>query len=73
MAEFYGQMSFLKAGLFYADHVTAVSPTYAREITRPEFGYGMEGLLQERQRQGRLSGILNGWTTRFGIRPTTRG
>ena len=71
--EFYGQMSFLKAGLFYADHVTAVSPTYAREITRPEFGYGMEGLLQERQRQGRLSGILNGWTTRFGIRPTTRG
>lgn len=58
--EFYGQMSFLKAGLFYADHVTAVSPTYAREITRPEFGYGMEGLLQERQRQGRLSGILNG-------------
>ena len=58
--EFYGQMSLLKAGLFYADHVTAVSPTYAREITRPEFGYGMEGLLQERQRQGRLSGILNG-------------
>ncbi|MNN07193.1 Glycogen synthase [compost metagenome] len=58
--EFYGQMSFLKAGLFYADHITAVSPTYAREITRPEFGYGMEGLLQERQRQGRLSGILNG-------------
>ena len=58
--EFYGHMSFLKAGLFYADHVTAVSPTYAREITRPEFGYGMEGLLQERQRQGRLSGILNG-------------
>ncbi|MGO4745582.1 glycogen synthase GlgA [Serratia quinivorans] len=58
--EFYGQMSFLKAGLYYADHITAVSPTYAREITRPEFGYGMEGLLQERQRQGRLSGILNG-------------
>ncbi|CAI2008831.1 Glycogen synthase [Serratia fonticola] len=58
--EFYGQMSFLKAGLYYADHITAVSPTYAREITLPEFGYGMEGLLQERQRQGRLSGILNG-------------
>ncbi|MDU3931954.1 MAG: glycogen synthase GlgA [Serratia liquefaciens] len=58
--EFYGQMSFLKAGLYYADHITAVSPTYAREITRPEFGYGMEGLLQERQHQGRLSGILNG-------------
>ncbi|WON76779.1 glycogen synthase GlgA [Serratia sp. UGAL515B_01] len=58
--EFYGQISFLKAGLYYADHVTTVSPTYAREITLPEFGYGMEGLLQDRQRQGRLSGILNG-------------
>jgi starch synthase len=58
--EFHGQMSFLKAGLYYADHVTAVSPTYAREITSPEFGYGMEGLLQERAQQGRLSGILNG-------------
>ncbi|PVZ84599.1 glycogen synthase GlgA [Serratia sp. S1B] len=58
--EFHGQISFLKAGLYYADHITTVSPTYAREITRPEFGYGMEGLLQERQRQGRLSGILNG-------------
>lgn len=58
--EFNGQISFLKAGLFYADHITAVSPTYAREITEPEFAYGMEGLLRERHRQGRLSGILNG-------------
>lgn len=58
--EFYGQISFLKAGLYYADHITTVSPTYAREITHHQFGCGMEGLLQERQRQGRLSGILNG-------------
>ncbi len=58
--EFNGQISFLKAGLYYADHITAVSPTYAREITQPEFGYGMEGLLQQRHREGRLSGILNG-------------
>ncbi|MGC6233310.1 glycogen synthase GlgA [Hafnia paralvei] len=58
--EFYGQISFLKAGLFYADHVTTVSPTYAKEITRPEFAYGMEGLLQQLLREGRLSGILNG-------------
>ncbi|KGD72368.1 glycogen synthase [Tatumella morbirosei] len=58
--EFYGQISFLKAGLFYSDHITTVSPTYAREITRPEFGYGMESLLSERQFQGRLTGILNG-------------
>ncbi|HAT23573.1 MAG TPA: glycogen synthase GlgA, partial [Pantoea septica] len=58
--EFYGQISYLKAGLFFADHITAVSPTYAHEITRPEFGYGMEALLEQRLREGRLSGILNG-------------
>ncbi len=58
--EFYGQISYLKAGLFFADHITAVSPTYALEITRPEFGYGMELLLAQRLREGRLSGILNG-------------
>lgn len=58
--EFFGQISYLKAGLFYADHVTAVSPTYAREITLPEYGYGMEDLLKQRQLEGRLTGILNG-------------
>lgn len=58
--EFFGQISYLKAGLFYADHITAVSPTYAREITLPEFGYGMEDLLKQRQLEGRLTGILNG-------------
>lgn len=58
--EFYGQISYLKAGLFFADHVTTVSPTYAKEITQPAFGYGMEGLLQALARQGRLTGILNG-------------
>ncbi|GLR07760.1 glycogen synthase GlgA [Mixta theicola] len=58
--EFYGQISYLKAGLFFADHITAVSPTYAREITLPEYGNSMESLLAERMREGRLSGILNG-------------
>lgn len=58
--EFHNQISYLKAGLFYADHITAVSPTYAREITLPEYGYGMEGLLNQRQQEGRLTGILNG-------------
>jgi starch synthase len=58
--EFYGQISYLKAGLFYADHVTTVSPTYAREITQPAYGYGMEGLLLTLQSEGRLTGILNG-------------
>ena len=58
--EFNGQISFLKAGLYYADHITAVSPTYAREITEPQYAYGMEGLLRQRHHEGRLSGILNG-------------
>ncbi|MFC0138705.1 glycogen synthase GlgA [Erwinia mallotivora] len=58
--EFYNQISYLKAGLFYADHITAVSPTYAREITLPEYGYGMEDLLKQRQLEGRLTGVLNG-------------
>ncbi|MDO4640837.1 MAG: glycogen synthase GlgA [Neisseria sp.] len=58
--ELHGQLSYLKAGLYYADAVTAVSPTYAREITTPEYAYGLQGLLQTLQHQGRLSGILNG-------------
>lgn len=58
--EFHGQLSFLKAGLYYADHITTVSPSYAREITEAWGAYGMHGLLQTRLAQGRLSGILNG-------------
>jgi len=56
--EFYGGLSFLKAGLFYADRLTTVSPTYAREIQTPAFGNGLDGLL--RSRAGVLTGILNG-------------
>lgn len=58
--EFYGLLSFMKGGLIYADHITTVSPTYAKEICHYEFGYGLEGLLSLRAKQGRLSGILNG-------------
>lgn len=58
--EFYGQWSFLKAGLYYASQITTVSSTYAEEITRPEHGHGLDGLLKLRSAQGRLSGILNG-------------
>ena len=57
-AEFYGQFSCLKAGIRYADRLTTVSPTYAREILTPEYGAGMDGLL--RVRAGDLVGILNG-------------
>jgi starch synthase len=57
-AEFYGRFNSLKAGIASADILTTVSPRYAREITTPEFGCGLDGLL--RKRQGGLSGILNG-------------
>ncbi len=56
--EFYGQVSFMKAGLHFADAITTVSPSYAREIQTPEQGCGLDGLL--RQRAGDLHGILNG-------------
>ena len=47
--EFYGLMNFMKVGISYADLVTTVSPTYAREIQESrEFGYGLEGVLRER-------------------------
>ena len=56
--EFYGQISFLKAGLVYAASLNTVSPTYAREIQSAEHGCGFDGLL--RARATALSGILNG-------------
>ena len=58
--EFHGQISFLKSGLFYADHVTTVSPTYAEEITTPERGVGLHGLLGGIASEGRLTGVVNG-------------
>lgn len=60
-AEFYGNFSFLKAGLFYADHLTTVSPNYAREIQQDALGFGMQGLLSTRSNE--LTGILNGIDT----------
>lgn len=56
--EFHGNLSFLKSGLQYADHLVTVSPTYAHEIQATEMGYGMQGLLTARK--SHLSGILNG-------------
>ncbi|HMA09768.1 MAG TPA: glycogen synthase GlgA [Ramlibacter sp.] len=56
--EFWDQVSFMKAGVQFADRITTVSPTYAREILEPEQGCGLDGLL--RARSGALSGILNG-------------
>lgn len=59
--EYYGRIGFLKAGLYFADRITTVSPTYAREILSDEGGMGLGGLLRERSRD--LSGILNGIDT----------
>ncbi len=56
--EFHGQLSFIKGGLAFADAITTVSPTYAREIRTPEQGCGLDGLL--RARADVLHGILNG-------------
>ena len=55
--EFHGQVSFMKAGLHYADHLSTVSPSYASEIQTPEQGCGLDGLLRSRREQ--LTGILN--------------
>ena len=60
--EYYGYLSFLKAGLQHADAITTVSPGYAREIQTDEEGMGMAGLLRHRAQD--LSGILNGIDTR---------
>lgn len=59
--ELYGNMSFLKAGLYYAHHITTVSPNYAREIQEPELGFGLQGLLHARRSD--ITGILNGIDT----------
>jgi len=56
--EFYGQFSFIKGGLAYADKITTVSPQYAKEILTAENGYGLDGLLKHRQQD--ISGIING-------------
>jgi starch synthase len=56
--EYYGQLSFLKAGIYSADGLTTVSPTYAEEIQTDEFGFGLQGLLAGRGHE--IRGILNG-------------
>jgi starch synthase len=59
--EYYGNVSFLKAGLYYADRITTVSPSYAEEIQHAPLGMGMQGLLTARRAD--LRGILNGIDT----------
>src|SRR2546430_3211671 len=56
--EFFGKISFLKAGMVNADLLNTVSPTYAREIQTPYYGCGLQGVLAARA--DRLAGIVNG-------------
>lgn len=56
--EYHGQISFMKAGIIYADRVSTVSASYAQEIQTPEQGFGLDGLLW--QHRNKLSGIRNG-------------
>lgn len=59
--EYWGKINLLKGGMVFADALTTVSPRYAREIQTREFGYGLEGVLQDRGRD--LRGIVNGIDT----------
>ena len=56
--EFFDRLSFMKAGINFADVITTVSPTYAEEIQRSEYGNGLDGFI--RSRRDALVGILNG-------------
>jgi starch synthase len=56
--EYHQQLSFMKAGLKFAQRVTTVSPTYAREIATHEFGFGLDGVIRGRGTD--VSGVLNG-------------
>jgi len=56
--EFYGHLNFMKGGLVFADLLNTVSSKYREEIQTPEYGFGLEGLFQERARE--LYGILEG-------------
>lgn len=59
--EYFGGLSLLKAGLVTADAITTVSPNYAAELMRPEFGMGLQGVIAARA--DRVTGILNGVDT----------
>src|SRR5687768_516691 len=59
--EYYGDINLMKGAIIFADQVTTVSPTYAREIQTPEFGAGLDGILS--QAAFKLTGILNGIDT----------
>ena len=58
--EYYDRLNLLKGGIMTADMVSTVSPTYAKEILTPEYGFGLQDVLKQAEQEGRLCGILNG-------------
>ncbi len=56
--EYHGHVNYMKAGIIYADIITTVSPSYAKEIQTPTYGYGLDGIL--RKRSDVIYGIING-------------
>jgi starch synthase len=56
--EYYSQINLMKGGILFADRVTTVSPRYAKEIQTPEFGCGLDGVVQTRAED--IVGLLNG-------------
>ncbi|MBM7050742.1 MULTISPECIES: glycogen synthase GlgA [unclassified Rothia (in: high G+C Gram-positive bacteria)] len=62
--EYHGNLSTLKAGMIHASRLTTVSPSYAQELTTPEFGFGLEGVVSVRRERGELWGIINGIDTK---------
>lgn len=56
--EYYSQLNLMKGGILFADRVTTVSPRYAKEIQTPEFGCGLDGVVQTRADD--IVGLLNG-------------
>lgn len=61
--EYHGLLSTLKAGMVHASRLTTVSPSYAQELTSPDFGFGLEGVVAARRDRGELEGIINGVDT----------
>src|SRR2546423_13488423 len=59
--EYYSQINLMKGGILFADRVTSVCPRYAKEIQTPEFGCGLDGVVQTRADD--LVGLLNGVDT----------
>jgi starch synthase len=58
--EYYGHLNLIKGGIVFADAVTVVSETYAKEIQTPEYGNGLEGVMNDKSRNDGLVGIVNG-------------